>query len=199
MRAGTCDFDWHYMAEVASTMDEAKRLLAQPGAPETLAVGAALQTSGRGTRGRAWAGVPGNVFLTVPFASLPLRPVTLVPLRVGVLVHRVLQQRLDWPNDVLLDGDKLAGMLIEMEGDHLLIGIGVNVASTPDAETLARELAEAVALLADWAARADWATPLEIRETAERVQPLRLLPDGRLDVRPLAGGPDKTLVAEYLL
>jgi BirA family biotin operon repressor/biotin-[acetyl-CoA-carboxylase] ligase len=78
----------------------------------------------------------------VPFASLPLQPVTLVPLRVGTLIHGVLKRQLPpdcelplflkWPNDILLGEGKLSGMLLEVDAGHLLVGIGVNLNSVPD-------------------------------------------------------------------
>lgn len=80
--------------------------------------------------------------------------------------------------------------------------------STEAAEELARRLADAVglwaaghdaaaAVVAEWSARVDWTASLVVRETGERVSPVRLLPDGRLRVRG-GDGAERDLVAEYL-
>ena len=56
---------------------------------------------------------------------------------------------------------------------------------------------DALSVITDWSARADWTAELELRETGERVKPVRLLPDGRLQVRGADG--ERALVADYLL
>lgn len=241
---GTAEqLEWHWIEKVDSTMEEAKRLLLARGeACGPLAVAAARQLDGRGTRGRRWQDGEGNVMLTIAIdaSRLPLSPVTLLPLRVGTIVHDVLTRHaptckmsLKWPNDVLLNGGKLAGTLVELADDFVLIGIGVNVAIAPDvpddgpdkgrqavslqmancgehdAQLLARQIADALNawakgpidhdVVADWSARADWTMPLMTRDTNRPLRPVRLLPDGRLQVRPEDGGPDMTLVAEYLM
>jgi len=143
--ADDCHVVW--LGEVGSTQDEMRsRLPLAPGVL-ALAVCAENQIVGRGTRGRDWFGAPGNVFLTValPMARLPV-PLTLVPLRVGVTVGRVVSEHLStsepgatvtlkWPNDILVDRRKVAGVLIEGDGTHLLVGIGVNVAHAPSVPT----------------------------------------------------------------
>jgi len=149
---GSALASWTWLPEVNSTMEEARRLLRERAAVDdpssgVLAVGAAAQLAGRGTRGRAWLGAPGNVFLTValPFSELKLRPRRLLPLRVGTLIAPQIASRLaaphgrrvalKWPNDVLIGEDKVSGVLIEMDGDDLLVGIGVNLRYAPDVPT----------------------------------------------------------------
>jgi hypothetical protein len=110
------------------------------------AVVAESQSAGRGTRGRSWISGEGNLLLTVAIrvAALPPNlPLTLAPLRIGSLVGSALaplvsvggeggsRLRLKWPNDVLLDGLKVSGVLMELQGDFLLVGVGVNVVSSP--------------------------------------------------------------------
>jgi len=244
--ADVCVTNFYWREEVDSTMDEARRLLKEEQAERPFAVAAGRQTVGRGTRGRTWSDGDGNVKVTVALAvsSLPLSPLTLLPLRVGVLARSVLAPylrdpttlTLKWPNDILLESNKLAGTLIEMEGDSLLIGIGVNLkvapnvrregpdagrssaaltdansTALPDAETLSRQIATAIAdwatntdadatVVSDWTKLADWQSTLTLRDaTQQQVEPLRLLDDGRLLVKPVDGGPERTLVAEYLL
>jgi hypothetical protein len=55
------------------------------------------------------------------------------------------------------------------------------------------------ALIGEWSSLADWEKPLEMRETGQLVSPLKLLSDGRLEVRALPDGETKILVADYLL
>jgi BirA family biotin operon repressor/biotin-[acetyl-CoA-carboxylase] ligase len=114
------------------------RRIAATGAPHGTLVTAAEQTAGRGRQGRSWISPPGGALL----ASLVLRRLDpLLSLRAGLAVADVAgpAARVKWPNDVLLDGRKLAGVLVEgrpQEG-WAVLGIGVNL----DASALAPELA----------------------------------------------------------
>ncbi len=126
---------------VGSTNDEAARL-ADGGAPEGTVVWARQQQGGRGRRGRSWASPPGNLY-----SSTILRPECpasraaelgfVAALAVGDLVPTSRAIRLKWPNDVLVDGGKIAGILLEsaiaQDGrvEHVVAGIGVNVSFAP--------------------------------------------------------------------
>jgi BirA family transcriptional regulator, biotin operon repressor / biotin---[acetyl-CoA-carboxylase] ligase len=105
------------------------RELALAGAPHGTLVTAGEQSAGRGRQGRAWSAPPGRSVLM----SLVLRdPPTLLPLAAAVAVAEVCgpAARIKWPNDVLLDGRKAAGILVEgrpFEG-WAVLGIGLNVA-----------------------------------------------------------------------
>lgn len=131
---------------VGSTNDEAKKL-ARAGAAEGTLVWAGEQTSGRGRRGRLWASPPGNLYL-----SLILRPaapaagaaqlgfVAALALADALAAHlHGRELRCKWPNDVLLDGRKIAGILLESETlggaavEFVILGIGVNLVAAPDA------------------------------------------------------------------
>jgi BirA family transcriptional regulator, biotin operon repressor / biotin---[acetyl-CoA-carboxylase] ligase len=134
---------------VGSTNDEATRL-ARTGAEQGTVVWALEQTAGRGRRGREWVSPRGNLY-----ASLILRPVCqleyaaqlgfVAALAAGdalaALVPGLGEPALKWPNDVLVGGSKIAGLLLESEtgenGDlaFLIVGIGINLVSAPaDAE-----------------------------------------------------------------
>lgn len=137
--------------ETGSTNLEA-RALAEHGAPEGTVYLAASQSSGRGRLGRDWASPPGGAYM-----SMVLRP-PVSPIEVGSLALAVavgvaqgvracsgVEPSLKWPNDVLVGGDKLAGILLEMaaEADSVswvVAGVGVNVragrARFPDAAFL---------------------------------------------------------------
>jgi BirA family biotin operon repressor/biotin-[acetyl-CoA-carboxylase] ligase len=121
-------------AEIGSTSERLKEL-ARAGAPELSVVTADTQTAGRGRQGHAWASPRGNLHL-----SVLLRPAAtpgLLPLLGGVAVREALVSfgaaaRLKWPNDVLVDDRKLAGLLAEGASgpqgiEWVVLGIGVNV------------------------------------------------------------------------
>lgn len=131
---------------LASTQDLC-RALAQAGEPGHLAVRAGRQSAGRGTKGRSWEGAAGNLFLSVLLRpDGPAREATRFSLLAGValaettaalLPREGVSLRLKWPNDLLLDGRKLAGILTESAAapdgrlDWVVIGFGVNLASAP--------------------------------------------------------------------
>ncbi len=114
--------------------NERARELAAGGAPHGTLVTAAEQAAGRGRQGRTWTAPPGRALLL----SLVLRveQPALVPLAAGVAVAEATGEaaRIKWPNDVLVDGRKVAGILVEgrpREG-WAVLGIGVNVALRPE-------------------------------------------------------------------
>jgi BirA family transcriptional regulator, biotin operon repressor / biotin---[acetyl-CoA-carboxylase] ligase len=117
-----------HLRSTPSTNDRA-RALAAAGAPHGTLVTAAEQTAGRGRQGRTWAAPPGRALLF----SLLLRDYDpLLPLRAGLAVADLAGDAalVKWPNDVLLDGRKLAGILVEArpEDGWAVLGIGINVA-----------------------------------------------------------------------
>lgn len=151
--------DVRRLEEVSSTNDEAKRLAAD-GAPEGTVVIAEKQTAGRGRRGRVWQSVPGNLFLSIvlrpaigPAAAPPLAPA--IGLAVALAIEDVapLATELKWPNDVRVNGRKVAGILTEsvVSGSTLsavIAGIGLNVGAE-----LPPELAEIATTLSREAVR----------------------------------------------
>jgi BirA family biotin operon repressor/biotin-[acetyl-CoA-carboxylase] ligase len=128
-----------------STNDRAKALAAA-GAPHGTLVTAGEQHAGRGRQGRSWTAPPGRALLM----SLVLRDwPPLLPLAAAVAVADVAggQAAIKWPNDVLLGGGKLAGILVELRPQErwAVLGIGVNVAIR--VEDLPAELRERAATL----------------------------------------------------
>jgi BirA family transcriptional regulator, biotin operon repressor / biotin---[acetyl-CoA-carboxylase] ligase len=153
----------HY--RVTDSTNARARELAIAGARHGTVVTAGEQSAGRGRQGRTWSAAPGRALL----CSIVIRdPVALLPLAAGVAVAEVVGAlaRLKWPNDVLVDGRKVAGILVEgrpQEG-WAVVGIGLNVALR----------------VADF--------PLELRETAGTlglspadVEPTLVAVMGRLD------------------
>lgn len=123
------------------------RQLAEAGEPDGLAILARRQTHGRGSRGREWQAGEGNLFLSVLLrATIPAREAPLWALLAAVVMAEAVQPyvpeparlRVKWPNDVLLDGAKLAGVLVESaaRGDGglewMIIGFGANIATAPN-------------------------------------------------------------------
>jgi BirA family transcriptional regulator, biotin operon repressor / biotin---[acetyl-CoA-carboxylase] ligase len=120
-----------HLRSIGSTNARAREL-AQAGAPHGTAVTADEQTAGRGRQGRGWATPPGSALAV----SLVIRdPDPLLSLRAGLAVADLAGAgaRVKWPNDVLVDGRKVAGVLVEghLQEGWAVLGIGVNAALDP--------------------------------------------------------------------
>jgi BirA family biotin operon repressor/biotin-[acetyl-CoA-carboxylase] ligase len=129
----------HHFENLVSTNNYAKELAAQE-APEGTVVIAETQTGGRGRLGREWNSPPG-VGLYISVVLRPLLPPMELPqitLTAAVAVVRAIRRvtgvvpGIKWPNDLLLGGKKLGGILTEMETEsdrirHVVIGLGLNV------------------------------------------------------------------------
>ena len=103
------------------------------------------QSAGKGRQGREWASRPGNFFGSTLVALQPGDPaapslslaaglalIEAVDVAApGLSLKQSLPLMLKWPNDLLLGGDKLAGVLLERSGDRIVVGFGVNLASAP--------------------------------------------------------------------
>lgn len=118
---------------IGSTSTEAMRL-AQGGAPEWTIVATNHQTAGRGRLGRTWETPPGVAltFSTILRPPLPPEEAALVSLLAAAVMAESAGVMCKWPNDLLVDDRKVAGLLAEasVEGGelrHLVLGIGVNV------------------------------------------------------------------------
>ena len=126
---------------VASTNAEALTH-ARTGEVGPLWIVARMQTAGRGRRGRAWVSEPGNLYATLLLTEpSPPEHAAQLSFVAALAVHDALAQfipdplmptlTLKWPNDVLLGGEKISGILIEGEGRAVAIGIGINCAHHP--------------------------------------------------------------------
>ncbi|HTG24558.1 MAG TPA: biotin--[acetyl-CoA-carboxylase] ligase [Reyranella sp.] len=126
---------------VGSTNDEAAQL-ADAGAPEGTVVWSREQTGGRGRRGRVWASPVGNLYTsTILRPDCPAQRAAelgfAAALAVADIVPAGREVRVKWPNDVLVDGGKIAGILPESsigqtgQVQHVVAGIGVNVGFAP--------------------------------------------------------------------
>ena len=144
------EFELVAFDEIDSTNEEARRR-AEAGARHGLLIWALSQNAGRGRRGHQWASPPGNLYsslllrpdcpageaATISFvAALAVVDTAATLLASGVTLH------CKWPNDVLVEGEKVAGILLESHSggdgkvDWLIIGVGINVAHYPDVTRL---------------------------------------------------------------
>ena len=133
----------HEVLESTSTLLKQR---AEAGAVEGLAIQALRQSAGRGRQGRGWDSPAGNLYISallrpaVPLREAPqwsfVAAVALVE-TLKSLLPKPARPMLKWPNDLLLDGAKAAGILVETgvaanhELDWICIGIGVNIATKP--------------------------------------------------------------------
>jgi len=217
--------------ELASTSDFCAER-AKSGEPEGLAVFAAQQSAGRGSRGRSWLSPPGNVALSVllrpskprhagegrhPRLSPSAGASSIYPLLAGVAVADALKTfcppsvtpMLKWPNDVLLNGEKCAGLLIDATQsqnliDWLVIGIGINVAYAPQVRgrattCLAAHGAETTAIAVATAVLDHLATWLDIFQA---FGPIRIIPSWLSRAHPIGEKlevktPDKTTAGAF--
>jgi len=120
----------HY--RVTDSTNARARELATRGAPHGTVVTAAEQSAGRGRQGRTWSAPAGRALL----CSVVIRePPRLLPLVAGVAVAERVgpEARIKWPNDVIVAGLKVAGILVEarLQEGWAVVGIGVNVAVAP--------------------------------------------------------------------
>jgi BirA family biotin operon repressor/biotin-[acetyl-CoA-carboxylase] ligase len=138
---------------LSSTNDEALAR-ARRGERGPLWITAEWQTAGRGRRGRRWASPPGNLYASLLLTDpSPRERAAGLAFVAALAVHDAVAGRipglatrltLKWPNDVLIDGNKFAGILIEGEGASVAVGIGINCAHHPAGTTFpATDLAAA--------------------------------------------------------
>jgi BirA family biotin operon repressor/biotin-[acetyl-CoA-carboxylase] ligase len=156
---------------VDSTNSEARRR-AEAGEPGPLWVWSERQSAGRGRAGREWHSEPGNLFASLLIGfDCPLSVASQLALLAGVAAYDTIAKLLDeekrdqlllkWPNDVLLDGAKVAGLLLESTNapqahrSTVVIGTGINLAHHPE------ELLQPATSLADHGAEVTPAAALE--------------------------------------
>lgn len=129
---------WHH-DKIGSTNDEARRMAAE-GAPHGTVVHADEQTAGRGRMSHTWFSPPGNLYVSILLrtgvpagrtAELSFLASLAVADTVEALLPRNTRAMLKWPNDVLISGAKIAGILLEQVDDATIMGIGVNVLEAP--------------------------------------------------------------------
>ncbi len=133
---------------IGSTNDEAK-LMAAADAPEGLLIVAETQTAGRGRNGRSWLTPPGQALACslILRPAVPVEQATRLTMLAAVATCQAIEQTtplhamLKWPNDVLIAGKKVGGLLLEtaLKGsrlDYAILGLGLNVSFVPPPEAV---------------------------------------------------------------
>jgi BirA family biotin operon repressor/biotin-[acetyl-CoA-carboxylase] ligase len=193
--AGSC---WQRVDVVAETGSTNADLLARAAGGEDIAGTVLLaenQLAGRGRNGRSWSAVPGTQILMsvgVPTAGVPGAAWGWLPLATGLAVldalarHSTVRAGLKWPNDVLVDGCKLAGILAEVTvgpaDPVVIVGVGLNVSQRAD-ELPDSAAATSLAVLGSAPDRAELVVAL-LRELDRRLAQWR-------------AGPAAALLADY--
>ncbi len=134
---------YHYFKEIGSTNDQALSLASQ-GAPHGTVVVAERQTAGKGRMSRVWESpsLHGIYFSTLLRTAIPTQEAPQCNLTAALALTRVLSRdyglkaSIKWPNDVLMEGRKVSGILTEMQSDQdstrfLVLGMGINVNQQP--------------------------------------------------------------------
>lgn len=117
----------HHRSETESTQRDAR------GGQHGDVFTADFQTAGRGRLDHTWESPRGrDLLMSVVLSVDGLAPecVSTLPLVAGLAVAKAVGGRIKWPNDVFVEGQKVAGILCERDGDYVIVGIGVNVGQT---------------------------------------------------------------------
>ena len=135
------NYEWKYFKfkEVGSTNDKIREYCQSEG--QCVVVRADTQTAGRGRWGRRWQSAAGNLFFAAAF-EFDIKEAGKLAFICSLSLLQALKKiapsadiLLKWPNDVLLNGAKVSGILLEKgEGNYIIAGIGVNVAVAPKVE-----------------------------------------------------------------
>ena len=120
--------------KISSTQTYAHDMVAGGTATDHTIVCAAAQYAGRGRYRRKWVSHHGNLYASFIFRCVERDPRLSYAVAVAIidtLASYGIDATIKWPNDILLDGKKVAGVLIEYAGRFVIVGIGINVHSNP--------------------------------------------------------------------
>ena len=140
-------FELAAFESIDSTNDELRRR-AMNGASSNTVICALEQTKGRGRRGRTWISQTGNLFCSIlQKPTVPVGEAAKASFVTAIAIHDAVKEAISgfdcevsckWPNDVLVDGYKVSGILLESQAntghqtlDWLIVGIGINLAHSP--------------------------------------------------------------------
>lgn len=135
-------FTPHFFDKLPSTQIFAKELIAQNRFSYGDVIVAAEQTQGYGRRGHVWQSPLGNLYATMILPLRELSDMTWMGFVTGLALYEAVTHfitsgdslKIKWPNDLLLNGAKLAGLLVEIVDKNILVGFGVNLAFAPLAD-----------------------------------------------------------------
>ncbi|MDD4650476.1 MAG: biotin--[acetyl-CoA-carboxylase] ligase [Desulfoplanes sp.] len=119
------------------------------------------QWAGRGQMRRAWMSFPGNLYAAWRWPVPPKGWDTLLPLVAGYVIQdffagQGIDLQIKWPNDLLFEGRKIGGILIEEKQDVILVGVGINLVSSPDRDMLRNDTCMSAGNLAVFFSDADF-------------------------------------------
>ncbi len=120
--------------KIPSTQDYAHDLIAEGKASDKIVVVAQAQSAGRGRYKRTWVSHHGNLYASFIYKVAERDPKLSYAVGVAVaetLLSFGLTPQIKWPNDVLIDGKKISGVLIEYARNFVIVGIGINVKTCP--------------------------------------------------------------------
>ena len=120
--------------KITSTQDYAHDLIAHGDAQNRTIVTAMAQSAGRGRYRRTWVSHHGNLYASFIYKTMERDPRLSYAVAVAIaetLISFGLTPQIKWPNDVLISGKKISGVLIEYSQNFVIVGIGINVKSCP--------------------------------------------------------------------
>lgn len=120
--------------KIPSTQEFAHDLVAKGDAADRVVVLAAAQSAGRGRYRRKWVSHHGNLYASFIYRAGARRPTLSYAIAVAVaetLLSFGIAPQIKWPNDILADGKKISGILIEYSKNFVIVGIGINIKSNP--------------------------------------------------------------------
>lgn len=120
--------------KIPSTQDYAHDLIAQKKAVDKTVITALAQSAGRGRYRRTWVSHHGNLYASFIYKSIERDPRLSYAVAVAIaetLISFGLKPQIKWPNDVLIDGKKISGVLIEYAQNFVIVGIGINIETCP--------------------------------------------------------------------
>ena len=120
--------------KIPSTQDYAHDLIAQKKASEKTVVVALAQSAGRGRYKRTWVSHHGNLYASFIYRIEERDPRLSYAVAVAIaetLIQFGMKPQIKWPNDVLIDGKKISGALIEYAQNFVIVGIGINIKTCP--------------------------------------------------------------------
>jgi BirA family biotin operon repressor/biotin-[acetyl-CoA-carboxylase] ligase len=134
----------HHYSEVDSTQTVAKHYLLEGDADEGTVILADQQLSGSGRLGKSWNSPVGGLYCSLILKphSKPIASYSQLAFVIAVGIQKALHSllptlplTLKWPNDVLINAKKVSGILIEIEGQDVVVGMGINIDSHPETGT----------------------------------------------------------------
>lgn len=123
--------------KITSTQTYAHEMIARGDAADHTAIVALAQSAGRGRYKRSWVSHHGNLYVSFIFNVTERDPRLSYAVAVAIadtIASFGIKPTIKWPNDILIDGKKVSGTLIEYSGRFVIIGIGINIKSNPTVE-----------------------------------------------------------------